>query len=114
MRVVYAASAMFLLGALGAAQAQEILHSTPAVLIKKAEPQYTPEARAARLQGTVVLSTIVDADGVPTEIKVTRGLGLGLDEKAVDCLDHWRFKPATSHGEPIPQKAIVEINFRLN
>jgi periplasmic protein TonB len=48
-----------------------------------------------------------------TEIKVTRGLGKGLDEKAVECLRKWRFSPATRHGEPVPAKATVEIVFRL-
>jgi protein TonB len=93
--------------------AQEISHTTQPILIHKAEPQYTKEARDAKLEGTVELSTMIGADGVPSEINVVRGLGMGLDEKAVECLRQWRFKPATSHSEPVSTKASVQINFRL-
>jgi protein TonB len=50
---------------------------------------------------------------MPSEIKVVRGLGSGLDEKAVECLQQWRFTPAMRNGEPVPEKASVEINFRI-
>ena len=92
---------------------QEISHTTQPILIHKTEPQYTKEARDARLEGTVELSTMIGVDGVPSEIKVIRGLGMGLDAKAIECLQQWRFKPATSHSEPVSTKATVQINFRL-
>jgi protein TonB len=92
---------------------QEISHDTGVRVIHRADPEYTPEALEAKLTGTVVLSVVVDAEGNPTEVKVTRGLGNGLDEKAVECLQKWRFKPATRNGEPVPVKATVEVNFRL-
>src|SRR5580698_152673 len=75
---------------------QEISHTTQPILIHKAEPQYTKEARDARLEGTVELSTMI-----------------GVDAKAIECLQQWRFKPATSHSEPVSTKATVQINFRL-
>jgi protein TonB len=93
--------------------AQEILHTTGPRVIHKVEPEYTEEARKAHIEGTVVLSATVDTDGVPEDIQVLRRLGKGLDESAYKCLQQWRFKPATSHGEPIAQKITVEVNFRM-
>jgi protein TonB len=93
--------------------AQEIAHSTSPQITHAAKPVYTKEAFAAKLQGTVILSTVIGVDGLPTEIKVTRGLGMGLDEKAVECLKLWRFKPGTRYDEPVPMRASIEINFRL-
>jgi protein TonB len=105
--------AMLLLIAAISLPAQEILHSTQPTLIHKVEPEYTEEAREAKLEGTVALSAMIGTDGVPSEIKVVRGLGMGLDQKAVECLRQWRFKPATSHSEPVSAKATVQLNFRL-
>jgi outer membrane biosynthesis protein TonB len=60
-----------------------------------------------------LLATIIGIDGVPSETKAVKGLGKGLDEKAVEYLQKWHCKPGTRDGEPIPVKARVEINFRL-
>ena len=92
---------------------QEISHHTPPQVIHKADPEYTPEALEATLMGSVTLTAVIDAAGNPTEIKVIRSLGKGLDEKAVECLKKWRFKPGTHNSEPVSVKATVEINFRL-
>jgi protein TonB len=94
-------------------QAQELSHTTYPVVLHKAEPQYTKEAIDAKIEGDVILSTMIGADGVPSDIKVVRSLGAGLDEKAVECLEQWRFRPATDHGQPVSSKATIEINFRL-
>jgi protein TonB len=93
--------------------AQEISHTTTPVVIHKVEPVYTSEAIAAKLEGTVILSAMVGTDGVASGIHMERELGKGLDQKAVECLQAWRFKPATNHGEPVATKVTVEINFRL-
>ena len=82
-------------------------------VIHKADPEYTPEALEAKLVGAVTLSVVIDAEGNPTGIKVIKGLGKGLDEKAVECLQKWHFKPATNNSEPVSAKATVEIEFRL-
>lgn len=105
--------AILLLIAAVSLRSQELSHTTEARLVHKAEPQYTKEAQAAKIEGDVSLTLTIGADGVPSDIKVVRGLGMGLDEKAVECLQQWRFKPATSHGEPVSAKATVVINFRL-
>jgi TonB family protein len=85
----------------------------PPVLLSKAEPQYTADARIAKYQGKVTLYIEVGADGMPHNVQVVRGLGLGLDQRAIDALRQWRFKPATRSGQPVPVQATVEVNFRL-
>jgi TonB family protein len=86
---------------------------TRAVLQWKAEPEYSEEARKARLQGTVVLRIVIDARGQATNIEIAHSLGLGLDERAVESVRRWRFRPAMQNGKPVPSSAIVEVNFRL-
>jgi len=86
---------------------------TTPVPIVKPEPEYSEEARKAKYQGTVVLSLIVGADGVPRDIKVARSVGLGLDEKAIEAIRKWRFKPGMKDGKPVRVAATIEVNFRL-
>jgi periplasmic protein TonB len=92
---------------------QEISHTTDLRVIHKVEPEYTKEALDAKIEGTAILSSMIGTDGVASDIKLVRGLGKGLDEKAVECLRQWRFAPATKFGEPVSTKATIEINFRL-
>jgi TonB family protein len=82
-------------------------------LIFKVEPQYTETARAAKFQGTVLLYIEVQPDGRAANIRVQRSLGLGLDEKAIEAVQQWRFKPGTKDGSPVPVAATIEVNFRL-
>jgi len=77
------------------------------------EPEYSDEARKAKLQGPVVLAIVVTADGKVTNIRVLKSLGLGLDEKAEEAVARWRFDPAKKDGKPVPVEASVEVNFRL-
>jgi TonB family protein len=86
--------------------------SAPNVLSKVA-PEYSNEARAARLEGTVVLSLVVDQQGRPQNLKVVRSLGLGLDTKAIEAVEKWSFKPGMKDGKPVPVMASIEINFKL-
>jgi TonB family protein len=83
------------------------------VLISKTEPKYTAEARLAKYQGTILVYLKVDTEGLPRDVKVLRGLGLGLDQRAIDAISQWRFKPAMQAGQPVPVEAHVEVNFRL-
>ena len=82
-------------------------------LTHKVDPVYTEEARRAQLQGTVLLYVKVTTDGRATDMKVLRGLGLGLDEKAMECVSKWRFEPGTKDGHPIAAAAQIEVNFRM-
>jgi TonB family protein len=106
-------AALILVASAGSLQAQEIPHQTPPRVIHKVEPEYTEESRKANLQGTVVLTTFISIDGVPEGIKVVRPLGGGLDEKAVECLRQWRFRPAMNHDEPVVATITVEMDFRI-
>ena len=81
--------------------------------IYKPEPAYSEEARKAKYQGTVVLWIIVDTQGNVTEARVVRPLGLGLDEKALETVRTWKFKPALRNGAPVPVRVSVEVSFRL-
>jgi periplasmic protein TonB len=82
-------------------------------LIKRVAPEYTPEALDAKLEGSVQLSATIGIDGVPSDIKVIKSLGKGLDEKAIECLKKWQFSPAIRNGEPVPVASQVEIEFKL-
>lgn len=82
-------------------------------LINKVEPEYSEEARKAKYSGTVLLSIVVDATGVPRDIHVIRPLGLGLDEKAIEAVSKWRFRAGMKGGRPVATQAQVEVNFRL-
>jgi TonB family protein len=70
------------------------------------------EAQKARQQGTVVLMIIVDEQGLPQDVRVIRRLGFGLDEKAVEAVQRWRFRPAMKDGRPVKVEATIEVNFR--
>jgi protein TonB len=86
--------------------------TAPALLFKK-EPEYSEEARKAKHQGTVLLYIEVDPSGHATNIKVQRSLGLGLDEKAIEAVKQWKFKPGYKDGKPVTVAATIEVNFRL-
>jgi TonB family protein len=56
---------------------------------------------------------IVGADGKPREIRVQRGIGMGLDKKAIEAVEQWRFTPATKDGRPVSVQISVEVSFKL-
>jgi TonB family protein len=85
---------------------------TPPTLISKVEPQYTDQARAAKYQGTVLLSTVIGLDGRATNFKVIKSLGMGLDENAIQAVQQWRFRPGMKAGLPVKVQAQIEVNFR--
>ncbi len=82
-------------------------------LIFKEEAIYSQEALKAKLEGTVLLSIVIDSIGLPHQIQVVRPLGLGLDEKAIEAVMKWRFRPALKGGKAVAVQAQVEVNFRL-
>jgi TonB family protein len=87
--------------------------TTPPKLLKKVEPEYNEDARAAKYQGTVVLQVVIGPDGFAHNIHVMKTLGLGLDEKAVEAVAQWQFSPGVKDGSPVPVAATVEVNFKL-
>jgi periplasmic protein TonB len=85
---------------------------TPACLYCP-DPQYSDEARKAKYQGIVVLNVIITADGRATNIRVAKGVGMGLEEKAIEAVRGWRFKPALFNGKAVPVEVPIEVTFRL-
>jgi periplasmic protein TonB len=83
------------------------------VLVTQVLPEYSEEARKARFQGRVVLDTIVLADGSVQVVRVARGIGFGLDERAVTAVLQWKFKPARMNGKPVPVALNVEVSFNI-
>ena len=81
-------------------------------VVAKAKPAYTEEARLAKLEGSVLLSLVIGADGQPRDIQVARPLGLGLDERAVENVRAWQFKPGTRNGNPVDVMVNEEVFFR--
>ena len=86
--------------------------SAPQLLLK-VEPEYSEEARKAKYQGTVVLSVVVDENGRAQSLRIVRPLGLGLDEKAIEAVQKWKFRPGQLNGKPVSVAATIEVNFRL-
>jgi protein TonB len=83
------------------------------VAIVTPEAEFSDEARREKYQGVCLISIIVDAQGNPQNPRILRRLGMGLDEKALDAVRKYRFKPAMKGGKPVPVVMAVEVNFRL-
>jgi periplasmic protein TonB len=83
------------------------------ILIEKVEPEFSEPARKAKYQGTVVLSIEVDTNGRARGFRILRSPGLGLDEKAIEAVQKWKFRPGYQDGKPVVTMATVEVNFRL-
>ena len=77
------------------------------------QPQYTEIARKARIQGVVIVQAIIDKGGNVTNVKVLKGLPMGLSEQAVEAIKKWKFKPATLNGKPVDVYYNLTVNFRL-
>ncbi len=82
-------------------------------LVSKVEPEYSEEARKAKFSGMVLLSIVINTDGKAEDIHVVKSVGMGLDEKAIEAVQKWRFKPGKNKGVPVKVRADVEVNFRL-
>ena len=82
-------------------------------LILKVEPEYTPEAKDDKIEGTVRLSAEITPDGFAQNIRVMQSLDSGLDANAVTALSQWRFKPGVKDGQPVTVQVTVEVNFHL-
>jgi len=85
----------------------------PPVAIYQPKPDYTELATKDKVEGTAVISLVVDEHGLPQHLKVSRGLGDGLDENAIKALKQYRFNPAMDHGKPVAAYLNIEVNFKL-
>jgi TonB family protein len=90
----------------GGVSAPEVIHSV--------DPLFTDEARSANLQGTVAIQLIVDSQGNPQAAQVVRHLGMGLDQKAIEAIRQYKFRPAVYQGHPVAVQLVIEIDFRLH
>ena len=87
---------------------------TAPVALNSVEAEFSDEARRAKYQGVCLISLIVDAQGNPQNPRVIRALGMGLDEKALEAVRKYKFRPAMKDGRtPVPVMITVEVNFRL-
>jgi protein TonB len=90
----------------GGVSAPQVIHSV--------QPEFTPEARQANYEGTVAIQLIVDSQGIPQDVRVSRHLGMGLDQKAIDAVRQYRFRPAVYQGHPVSVQMVIEVEFHLH
>jgi periplasmic protein TonB len=83
------------------------------VLIFSVEPEFSEEARKAKVAGNVLVNLWVDVNGNPSHVHVIRGVGMGLDEKAAEAVRQYKFKPALENGKPVLVELNVEVNFQI-
>jgi protein TonB len=77
------------------------------------EPSFSEEARKTKAQGIVLLLLVVGKDGHPYDVHVGQSLGMGLDEKAIEAVNRWRFRPGTLNGQPVATRIAVQVDFHL-
>ena len=87
-----------------------LVDATP---LYRAEPEYSEEARKAKYGGTIRVSVVIDEEGRIGDIDIVDSPGLGLDEKIIECLHKWKFRPATRGGNPVSEKASITLTVRL-
>jgi len=83
------------------------------ILTYSVEPEFSEEARKAKFQGVVLVGLIVDLKGMPQNVHILRGVGMGLDEKAMEAVRQYRFKPGTENGKAVATYLNVEVNFEI-
>jgi TonB family protein len=86
---------------------------TPPVIVTQIQPEYSDDARKARVQGTVELVIIVQTDGTVKLDRVVNSLGYGLDQRAIEAVTRWRFLPGKRDGVPVATRIGVAVNFSL-
>jgi len=86
---------------------------TPPKLVEVAMPTYTENAKKKKIEGTVVVSIVVDAKGDVTDAKVVKSLDPELDQSALVAVKMWRYKPATKEDQPVAVRMNVNLDFNL-
>jgi len=85
----------------------------PPTLLYKIDPEFSEEARKAKFSGDVQIYLWVDEHGNPSHVQVVRGVGMGLDERAIEAVRQYKFKPATQNGKPVKVDLYVNVNFTI-
>ncbi len=83
------------------------------VVTSRSEPKYTETARTARVSGVVIVEAIIDKNGNVDQVKVIKGLPMGLSEEAERAVKQWKFRPGTMNGEPVDVIFNLTVNFQL-
>jgi TonB family protein len=91
----------------------QALPPTPVHIIDKPKPVYTPEGRARKIEGEVILQVVFAASGEVQVQRILQGLGHGLDESAENAARQIKFEPAKKNGQPVDSAAVIHINFEL-
>ena len=86
--------------------------SSPVLLVHP-DPEFSEEARKAKFQGNVMVRLVVDPQGMPRNVRVTQGVGMGLDEKAMEAVRQYRFRPAMEGGKAVAVELNVEVEFQI-
>lgn len=86
---------------------------SPPHVLSHVEPEFSEAARSMAASGNVLVSLEVDTSGQPTHLRIVRPCGLGLDEKAIEAVQQYKFQPAVKNGVPVPVKLAIEINFKI-
>lgn len=84
------------------------------VLVKRVSPPYPQTARLRRAEGSVVISAVIDKNGLITQPKVIRSVSEQLDRAALDAVRQWEYQPATLNGSPVAVYGIIELSFTLD
>jgi TonB family protein len=90
----------------GGVSAPQVLHTV--------EPEFTDAARAANYQGSVSIKLIVDSQGNPQDVRLASHLGMGLEEKAIEAVKQYKFKPAMYQGHPVSVQILIDVDFHLH
>ena len=90
----------------GGVSAPQVIHS--------AEPEFTDDARRTNYQGNVSVQLIVDSEGNPQNVRLVSHLGMGLDEKAIEAVRQYRFRPAMYQGHPVSVQILIDVDFHLH
>jgi TonB family protein len=85
----------------------------PPRLLHSVDPVFSEKARQAKQGGVVQVYLWVTKEGLPSHVRVVKGVGMGLDEKAVEAIRQYRFAPATLNGEPVVCDLYIEVNFQI-
>jgi TonB family protein len=84
------------------------------VLIHSVEPEFTDDARRANYQGSVSIKLIVDSQGNPQDVRLASHLGMGLEEKAIEAVKQYKFKPAMYQGHAVSVQIVIDVDFHLH
>lgn len=83
----------------------------PPRLIHQVNPQYSPGAHGIKVEGSVIVETVVNSQGAPKDVHVVKSLHKDVDGSAVDAVKQWVFAPGKKDGKPVAVRLQIEIHF---